>query len=168
MGSPIGQPVDNTFTYYDLLGVRPDASHSAIQDAYRAAIRQYHPDVNAAPNAQQITAMLNHAYKILSDPAQRNAYDRDIGVRSGPANAGWPHDAGPEASGGPGFQRSTATAHVDPLSSAIGWLVPRVLGGVAVLAIGIVAVGVLVHLLPFLLAVLVIAFVVRGLSRLIS
>ena len=157
--------MDNTFTYYDLLGVRPDASMSAIQDAYRAAMRQYHPDVNAAPNAQQITAMLNRAYNVLSDLRQRAEYDREIGVRSGPTNAGRSQSAGPAASSGQDFRQSTATTPVDPLWSAVGWLVPRVLGGAAVLVVGAFLVGILIHLLPFLLPIALIALVVRGLLR---
>jgi len=157
--------VDNTFTYYDLLGVRPDASMSAIQDAYRAAMRQYHPDVNAAPNAQQITAMLNRAYNVLSDPRQRAEYDRHIGVGSGPTNAGRSQGAGSAASSGQDFRRSTATAPVDPLWAAVGWLVPRVVGAVAVFVVGGFLVGVLLHLLPFLLPIALIALIVRAFLR---
>jgi curved DNA-binding protein CbpA len=160
--------VDNIFTYYDLLGVRPDASMSAIQNAYRAAMRQYHPDVNAAPNAQQITAMLNRAYNVLSDPRQRAEYDREIGVRSGPTNAGRSQSAGPAGSSGQDFRRSTATTPVDHLWSVLGRLVPRVVGGVAVLVVGAFLVGVLLHLLPVLLALAVAGVVVRGLLRLIA
>jgi curved DNA-binding protein CbpA len=157
--------MDNTFTYYELLGVRPDASLSAIQDAYRAAMRQYHPDVNKAPNAQQIAAMMNRAYEVLGDPRKRAAYDREIGVRSDSTGAARSQGRGSEASPGQDRGQSTATAPADTLSSAIGWLVTRVVGGVVVIVVGLALAGLLLHVLPFILVAGLIFLVVRGLLR---
>lgn len=69
------------YTYYDLLGIHSSASAAQIKEAYRVAIRQYHPDVNHAPNATQLLGMMNQAWEILGDPHRRLEYDISIGVR---------------------------------------------------------------------------------------
>ena len=70
--------------YYDIIGVSADASLAEIKSAYRAAIRKYHPDVNAAPNAQRLTEILNDAYALLSDPAKRRVYDVALASMASP------------------------------------------------------------------------------------
>ena len=70
--------MDRDFTYYDLLGVSSNASQDEITVAYRAVIRHMHPDVNKAPNAQQLTALFNRAYEVLRDPGSRGKYDRGL------------------------------------------------------------------------------------------
>ena len=61
---------------YDVLGVMPDATPHDLIQAYRRRAREFHPDV-AAPNASGLEtfAAIAHAYRALSDPAQRAAYD---------------------------------------------------------------------------------------------
>jgi curved DNA-binding protein CbpA len=76
------------FSFYDILGLEASASAADIKSAYHAAVKKYHPDVNAAPNAQRLTAMLNEAYSVLSDPAQRAEYDRALESGSAPTQAG--------------------------------------------------------------------------------
>jgi curved DNA-binding protein CbpA len=60
---------------YDILGVPSTATQDEIRAAYRASAKQYHPDVNKAPNAGRLTEMLNAAYEVLSDPEKRREYD---------------------------------------------------------------------------------------------
>jgi DnaJ-class molecular chaperone len=62
--------------YYQLLGVRPDASREEIQSAYRRLARRYHPDVNAGGDAGARFNEVSDAYEVLHDPAQRARYDR--------------------------------------------------------------------------------------------
>jgi molecular chaperone DnaJ len=61
---------------YELLGVSRDADDATIKKAYRKLAREYHPDVNPDPAAQERFKEVSHAYEILSDPQKRAAYDR--------------------------------------------------------------------------------------------
>jgi molecular chaperone DnaJ len=61
---------------YELLGVAHDADDATIKKAYRKLAREYHPDVNPDPAAQERFKEVSHAYEILSDPQKRAAYDR--------------------------------------------------------------------------------------------
>lgn len=71
-------------TYYSLLGVTQGATAAEIRAAYRARIREVHPDSipNASPywksQAEERTKEVNEAYQVLSDPAKRREYDQQI------------------------------------------------------------------------------------------
>ncbi|KAL6055360.1 DnaJ subfamily A member 2 [Balamuthia mandrillaris] len=65
-------PVETTF--YDLLGVPPNASDSQIKKGYRKMAREFHPDRN--PNAGDKFKEISYAYEILSDPEKRKIYDK--------------------------------------------------------------------------------------------
>ena len=61
--------------HYEALGVARDATEDQIKKAYRKLARELHPDVNAAPEAQERFKSVTHAYEVLSDPEQRRNYD---------------------------------------------------------------------------------------------
>ncbi len=69
--------------YYEILGVPRSASTDDLKAAFRKMARQYHPDVNKAPDAEERFKEINEAYAVLSDPEKRAAYDRfgHAGVR---------------------------------------------------------------------------------------
>lgn len=62
--------------YYEILGVGRGATAQELKDAFRRLARQYHPDVNKAPDAEERFKELNEAYAVLSDDQKRAAYDR--------------------------------------------------------------------------------------------
>ena len=63
--------------YYDILGVKRDASEKEIKQAYRRLARKYHPDVNPGDkSAEAKFKEINEAYEVLSDKEKRQKYDR--------------------------------------------------------------------------------------------
>ncbi|HEX8991576.1 MAG TPA: molecular chaperone DnaJ [Anaerolineales bacterium] len=62
--------------YYDILGVGRNASDDEIKSAFRKLARQYHPDVNKEPDAEERFKEVNEAYGVLSDREKRARYDR--------------------------------------------------------------------------------------------
>lgn len=61
--------------YYEILGVKKDASDADIKKKYRKLVRQYHPDVSDDPNADNKIAEINNAYETLRDKDKRAQYD---------------------------------------------------------------------------------------------
>lgn len=80
----------NRRNYYRLLHVQADAPADVIKAAYRALIRVHHPD---AGGDQQIAALLNEAYGVLSEPTSRAAYDVKRALRSSRPTSGAPRNA---------------------------------------------------------------------------
>jgi len=63
--------------YYDILGVKRDASEQEIKQAYRRLARQHHPDVNPGnKSAEDRFKKINEAYEVLSDKDKRQKYDQ--------------------------------------------------------------------------------------------
>jgi molecular chaperone DnaJ len=62
--------------YYDLLGVSRDADADSLKRAYRRLARQYHPDINKDPGAEDRFKEIGRAYEVLSDPQTRARYDQ--------------------------------------------------------------------------------------------
>jgi molecular chaperone DnaJ len=60
---------------YQLLGVGRDASFDEIKKNYRKLAREYHPDINPDPKAQEKFKEITTAYETLSDPDKRQRYD---------------------------------------------------------------------------------------------
>ena len=60
---------------YETLEITENASESEIKKAYRKLARQYHPDVNKDPSAEEKFKEINSAYEILSDKQKKQQYD---------------------------------------------------------------------------------------------
>ena len=62
--------------YYEVLGVKRDASADEIKDSYRKLAMQFHPDRNKDPGAEERFKEISEAYAVLSDPQKRQTYDQ--------------------------------------------------------------------------------------------
>ncbi|MDV2482370.1 J domain-containing protein [Methanoculleus sp. Wushi-C6] len=71
-------------TYYEVLGVAPDATPEEIRAAYRRLAKLYHPDVNSDPDAGERFIAIQQAYETLSDPEARARYDLSLRGGAGP------------------------------------------------------------------------------------
>lgn len=71
---------------YAILGLTPGATQAQLSHAYRALLRQHHPDTRTVKPGQSSAAAgaalqeLVTAYEILRDPARRADYDRLHGL----------------------------------------------------------------------------------------
>jgi curved DNA-binding protein len=88
--------------YYEVMGVKREATQDEIKRAYRKLARKYHPDVSKHSDAEARFKEVGEAYEVLKDPEKRAAYDQ-LGAnwQAGQdfnAPPGW--DAGFEFSGG--------------------------------------------------------------------
>jgi molecular chaperone DnaJ len=99
--------------YYEILGVKKNASAEEIRKAFRKLARKYHPDVNPGDkSAEEKFKTLSEANDVLSDPKKRKIYDQvgfysdnidaataEAYARGGPTGAG---GFGGVPGGGPG------------------------------------------------------------------
>ncbi len=62
--------------YYEVMGVKRDATQDDIKRAYRKLARKYHPDVSKEADAEKRFKEIGEAYEVLKDPEKRAAYDQ--------------------------------------------------------------------------------------------
>lgn len=80
--------------YYEVLGVSKNATDKEIKSAFRKLAKQYHPDINKAPDAADKFKEAQEAYAVLSDENKRRQYDQ------------YGHAAFDQMNGGAGFDFS--------------------------------------------------------------
>jgi curved DNA-binding protein CbpA len=67
---------------YAILGLTPRATQAEVSHAYRALLRQHHPDTRSVEHGRSSLAAdtalqeVLAAYEVLRDPARRADYDR--------------------------------------------------------------------------------------------
>jgi len=75
-------------TWYDVVGALPGASTAEIQRSYEAKANVLRPELLAGASSTVLTAasraqgLLDTAWRVLGDPAQREPYDQESGMRS--------------------------------------------------------------------------------------
>ena len=68
---------ENKRDYYEVLGIKKDASADEIKKAYRKAAMKYHPDRNPGDKtAEEKFKECGEAYEVLSDEGKRSRYDQ--------------------------------------------------------------------------------------------
>jgi len=92
--------------YYEVLGVKRDASDDEIKKAYRKLARKYHPDLNPGDKAAENQfKLMQEAYDVLSNAEDRKLYDqygenwRAVKAGAGAPPPGW--QGGPRSTQGP-------------------------------------------------------------------
>jgi molecular chaperone DnaJ len=74
--------------YYEVLGVKKNASDAELKKAYRELAKKYHPDKNKGnKDAETKFKEISEAYAVLSDKDKRAQYDRLGAEAFGPGGA---------------------------------------------------------------------------------
>ncbi len=87
--------------YYEVLQVNPKASPETIHRVYRLLAQQFHPD-NRETGDERLFRQIVEAYRVLSDPEQRAAYDVSHAAM---LHARWRVFQSPQAALGPEAER---------------------------------------------------------------
>lgn len=65
--------------YYQILGIKENATLTEVKAGYRKLSKKYHPDVNDGNKSyEEIFREIQEAYEVLSDHAKRVAYNQEL------------------------------------------------------------------------------------------
>lgn len=106
---------------YARLEVPVTASPEAIELAWRALLRQHHPDV-AGPDGLDPAKRINVAHDWLSDPSLRARYDRERGLAGVARARGGPRDAAYQPRGAAEDTARRRRSHADPAETIARFL----------------------------------------------
>ncbi|CAF0798000.1 unnamed protein product [Didymodactylos carnosus] len=67
--------VAQTLDFYSVLGIKKNANDTEIKKAFYKKAREWHPDKNSQPCAEEKFKEVNKAYETLSDANKRRTYD---------------------------------------------------------------------------------------------
>ncbi len=67
--------------YYAILGIDRDAAPERVRQAYRAAVKECHPDASGTVSSAERFRAVEEAYETLRDKSRREAYDRTLEQR---------------------------------------------------------------------------------------
>ncbi len=94
--------------YYEILGVKKDASHDEIKKTFRKLAKKHHPDANPGNKAsEEKFKSFSEAYEVLGDESKRKKYD-DLAKQTNYHN-GSDFDPANTGSYNSGFNRRTTT-----------------------------------------------------------
>lgn len=68
-----------TKTHYEVLEVDEHAGGAKIKRSYYALCKKHHPDIAGGDAARMVA--INQAYRVLSDPTLKSAYDRELAAK---------------------------------------------------------------------------------------
>ncbi|GLJ23480.1 hypothetical protein SUGI_0444800 [Cryptomeria japonica] len=75
--------------HYTVLGLAKGATSADIKKAFRTLARQYHPDVNKDPDADDSFKSIRLAYEVLSNETTRYQYDMALRLQESGINGQW-------------------------------------------------------------------------------
>ena len=117
---------DSHLSYYELLGLRREATLAEIRRAFKRCARRLHPAVNPGdPAAALRFASVSRAFEVLSSPEQRRVYDQGGSVvvaelpDQGVDFAGFDFSTEAPASGA-GFKELFAEGDLGPPAPTVG------------------------------------------------
>ncbi|WP_251153804.1 J domain-containing protein [Cellulosimicrobium sp. Marseille-Q4280] len=125
-------------TFYDLLGVTPDASRAQVVRAYRTQMRAVHPDTAGEAADPAAADALHKAHEVLSDAERRATYDQTLGGDA-------PAEALPQLAGAPvvrrPYWRAIVPAAVMAAAVAVQLAVPVLRAEIGVFGVVLWALG---------------------------
>jgi curved DNA-binding protein CbpA len=126
--------ISNFEDHYEDLQVSPKADQETIERVYRLLAKRYHPDNNGSGAVEKFD-IITRAYKVLSNPEKRAAYDATYEEKKGHVLKAYAQAAAPDgfAADGRIRQQILSVLYIerrqDPEKAGVGlWRLEQVLG----------------------------------------